>query len=314
MPLFLPLLRSVNDLVLPATVKKLYGRRNHAEFLRIRLRRMARIFFWLAPLIASAALVKGETGTLPDVQASLILEKQQFLIGEPVMLILRVRNTGTAPISLSASDPYGKCSHYQIFFDPKEPGHEPRFGPPCGPLFQLEEFSCLTGGLNVEPGQEGEQRVLLNRFRSFTQPGTYTIKATRGLNYFQTSDSSHQPTGQVSATFTVEMVAPHSSDDLKAAFSPYLKDLRANSYERRHQAATAVATLAAPFLEPTLLRMLSLPDLQADAIGGLRHINTQTARAALFDFVRENDSLTDNQQLALQALEKWRMLLTALHY
>ncbi len=263
---------------------------------------MEPIFFWLVPLIASVAFVKGGTEVLPGIQASLVMEKQQYLIGEPIMLMFRVRDTGTAPISLPDSDPYGRCSGYQIAIDPKEPSREPESGPPCAPLFTIEEFHCLTGGLNLVPGRDVEQRILLNRFQSFTQPGTYTITATKHLSDFKSWGKQNQPTGQVSGTFTINIIAPHSSDDLKAAFSPYVEDLRTSSYERRHEAAIAIATLPAPFLEPSLLQMLSIPDLQADAIRGLQRLNTKGARTALFDFIRKDDSFTTNQQLALQAL------------
>jgi len=261
-----------------------------------------RVLFRLGLVIASVAVLKGEVGTLSDIQASLVMEKQQYLIGEPIMLIFRMRNTGPAAILLSDSDPYGQCSAYHLVIDPKQSNREPASGPPCAPLFRIEVFECLSGGLNLVPGRDEEQRILLNRFRSFSEPGTYTIKATRRLSLVQDWGKPNQSTVEVSRTFTVTVTAPRFSADLQAAFEPYLEDLRTGSYRRRHEAAIAIALLPLPFLEPSLLEMLSSLDSRTEAIGGLRRLNTRTARDALFDLVRNGDGLTSDQEYALTAL------------
>src|SRR3954465_777969 len=88
--------------------------RNPAKLSRVSGPMMERILLWLVPFIASVAVVKGGTGALPDIEASLTVGKQQYLVGEPIVLIFRVRNTGKLPVSLSESDPYGRCSSYRI--------------------------------------------------------------------------------------------------------------------------------------------------------------------------------------------------------
>ena len=59
-----------------------------------------------------------------------MVQKQQYMVGEPIMLIFRVRDTGSRPVSLSDSDPYGECSPYHVAIDPsQEPNPEPNSGP-----------------------------------------------------------------------------------------------------------------------------------------------------------------------------------------
>ncbi len=128
-----------------------------------------RVPFWLVVLIASVAGAKGSAAVLPGLQASLVMQKQQYMVGEPIMLIFWVRDTGARPVSLFDSDPYGECSPYHVAIDPRqEPNQEPNSGPPCATLFQIEESDCLFGGLNLTPGQDVERRILLNRRYRFT--------------------------------------------------------------------------------------------------------------------------------------------------
>ncbi len=124
----------------------------------------------------------------------------------------------------------------------------------------------------------------------------------RHLSYSNNWGKQDQRTGEVSGTFTFTVVATSSPEDLNALFAPYVADLRANSYERRREAATTIGTLPTPLLEPYLVQMLWMPDLQSDAIRGLRQLNSESARKVLLDFVRQDDSFTFNQQLAMEAL------------
>ena len=170
-------------------------------------------------------------------------------------------------------------------------------------MFRIRSISCLSGALNLIPGGEVKRQILLNRLHDFTHPGTYVVKATRHLSYFANFGKMNQPTGQASATFTFTIVAPQTPEDIKDSFAPYLADLFTGSYRSRQEAASVIASLPAPFLEPYLLQMLSTPDLKAQAIKGLYRLNTEKGRKAIFDLLKKDDSFASDQRLALQALQ-----------
>jgi hypothetical protein len=263
-------------------------------------------FVWSLFFIACVAVAQETERTLPNIEALLVMEKQQFLLGEPITMIFIARYTGAGSVSLSESDAYGQCSPYHIAVDPEASRHEPKSGPPCAPLFRIRSSSCLSGALNLIPGGEVKQQILLNRLHDFTHPGTYVVQATRHLSYSANWGKMNQPTGQASATFTFTIVAPHTPEDIKDSFSLYLADLFTSSYLSRQEAASVIASLSAPFLEPYLLQMLSTPDLKRQAIKGLYRLNTEKGRKAIFDLIKKDDSFALDQQLALQALQDMR--------
>src|SRR6266568_1068205 len=71
-----------------------------------------REFVWSLFFIASVAVAQETDRPLPNIEASLVMEKQQFLLGEPIMMIFIARYTGANRVSLYESDAYGQCSPY----------------------------------------------------------------------------------------------------------------------------------------------------------------------------------------------------------
>ncbi len=242
-------------------------------------------------LTTGVASLGAAASPLENLQASLTMEKQQYFVGEPLTLTFTARNAGRRRIELSESDPYGQCSDYRIAVTPDEPKLEPKTGPPCAPLFQIQDIQCLIGSLVVIKGTETTQRMLLNRLHDFTRPGTYTVKVTR-----------HLMTSEISASFTFNLASPSSPDDLKQSFTAYRTELSSSNYRRRQEAAIIMASLPAPFLEPDLLRMLSTPGLTWEGIRGLRKLNSEQARQALYHLLEQDNSSTESR-LALDALQ-----------
>jgi HEAT repeat protein len=259
---------------------------------------------WAVAALACVAAAQGNAQSLPEVQATLAIEKQQYFVGEPIELIFAARYTGAASrVDLSESDPYGRCGAYHLEVVPDEPERrQPSSGPACAPFFEIQEFDCFSGGMALVKGVETKHTVLLNALHDFSTPGTYTVKVTRHLSYWANFGKHTQPTGQVSASFMFSVVAPPSADSIRDSFSPYLIDLASPNYERRQHAGVVLSTLAAPFLEPYLVQMLSTPDLKRPAIVGLRRLNSDKARKAIFDSLNREGSLSVDDEFALDAL------------
>jgi len=260
-------------------------------------------FAWALILVTSVANAQEDAKPLPDIEASLAMEKQQYLAGEPIMLIFKARYTGDAIlVDLSESDPYGPCSHFQISVLPDAKSREPKSGPPCEALVWPMFVSCLTGGIGLPPGEEVQRHIVLNHFHDFTQPGFYTVKAKRYLSCARNWGKQNQPTGWVAGTFTFTVVAPNSPDDVRESFAPYVAALSSGSFWQKQEAAEAISSVAAPFLEPYLLQMLSIPTFEYTAIQGLRRLNSATGRVALFELLTRDQSFRAKQEFALRAL------------
>lgn len=257
-------------------------------------------------LLSSVALGEEATKPLPGLETSMRLGKQQYLVGEPIVLTFIARYKGSAAnASLTEPDPYGQCGSYHLVVVPVAPKLERQSGPPCAPLFHEFNISCMFGGIGLAAGAEVQERILLNRLHDFTQPGAYAVSVTRPLSYFESWNKSHKanrPVGRASATFAFTIVAPRSPDDLKNSFSPFLTDLSSGSYKQKVEAASVISNLAAPFLEPYLLQMISTPQLRAQAIAGLLRLNTEEGRAAIFNFVSQDHASSEDQKLAIAAL------------
>ncbi len=261
--------------------------------------------FYLFLLGVSGAAAQEMQRPLPNVEAALVMDKEKFLVGEPVMVTLIVRNmAASGDAGLADSDAYGRCSPYSVEVVPEAPSHEPRNGPSCASFHRIESIDCLFGGLNVQAGQETRQRILLNHFHDFLKSGTYEVKVRRHLSYFKSVGKENQRAGEISATFLFSVVEPSSPDELKAAFAPYIEALSSDDYEKKQEAGIVISALATPFLEPHLLKMLSERGLRFEAAHGLQRINTANARRALFDLLAKEDSLSFDALVALQSLRE----------
>ena len=242
---------------------------------------------------------------LGKVDASLLLAKQNYLVGEPIELEFVAKNSQQVNVDFSSSDPYGQCGEYRISVDSDSESSqagEPQSEPSCAQFFQLEEFHCLFGSQRIPARGMLRERILLNRFHDFTRPGIYQVEATRHLANAANFGIVNQPTQQVRGDFTITIEQPKSEEELRTAFSPFLSDLSAGDSERKQEAAVAISSLPAPFLESYLLQMTGSWQLRRYAIEGLHKLNTTESRKKFFELVKEGSPLSPDQELAVQSL------------
>lgn len=147
---------------------------------------MGQVEHQLVPLFYS--FNRSSEGTAPSVSnlnASLVIEKQQCLVGQPVTMIFgRQLSRARCGFTLSTSDLYGPWGCYQVAISPEPKRNQPEALPPSQPFFPaLERWNAFMADFDLIPGREARKRIPLNRFFDFDQPGSQVIKATTYLSF-----------------------------------------------------------------------------------------------------------------------------------
>ena len=191
------------------------------------------------------------------------LEKQEYARGEPIFVYFQAVNAGLHAEKLYSADPNGDCSAFNLTVS------NDTLRPVCR-LFT----SCLSGAIVLKPGEKHLERVLLNLVHKLDSPGEYTVKAEYvGRNGLGFSSITAEPT---TLHFRVGQDMAQ-----REVFQALLDQLRSSDLNKRNEAARALASVAPPFLEDTLLTFADDPHLRTFAAIAFYRLNTPKSMAAL---------------------------------
>jgi hypothetical protein len=227
----------------------------------------------LLPLLLLTLLIAASLSA-QDVEAQFATNKTDYLVGEPLFVTLTVTNRGDATIWVDFKSPDAPsfCENFAL----EVPGAELPDHWGCG-----YAGSCASSFREIPPGKSLALRRLLNTQFRLQRPGTYAVHAHTNLVVHNQDLFDSPPIEQfeVTDTLTLEL---HSSNEsqLKAAFQPFVEDLRSPDATKRAEAASAITVLAPPFLEDVLVEM-SKSSYASAAIVALREADTPKTREAL---------------------------------
>lgn len=241
------------------------------------------------------------SSTSAQLQGRLYLDKESYLVGEPVYLYFDLTNQGAEPLEIIIGNSYSLCGGYQIEVS-SDPSTEFSSCSPVG-----FAGSCAAGGRIIAPGETYRDKVLLNYEHSLTKPQTYDIRASRTLHYgFPGAALESRNFGvqiKAEALFHIR-IGDASDESLAPIFQPYLADLNSKDSERQSEAARVIGSLAPSFLEATILSMLDSPVTRPFAIMGLRHLNTPRSREALASIVQTTSGYSYEKDQAIKYLSE----------
>ena len=226
--------------------------------------------------VASAAGIKVESR----------LDRKRHLAGEPVYLILRYTNDGTAVARFEQQDLY--CMEPSL-----EPTSlRPAVLPVCPDSGRT--FDCLSQVRDLRPGETHVAKYLLNSRFDLNKPGSYDVTEFEGRMFEQPSVKR-----------TVHLVLDRSSErDLRAVYAPYFTALDSTDIDKRIEAVRALAGSGASFAEDTLLQISMDPRndsyVQSLAARGLARLRTRLACARLAELAVHPE--LHDQQGAIVAL------------
>ena len=228
---------------------------------------MSRLLFFMA-----AAAVPG----FCQVQVELRTNQATYLTGEPIFVVVDIKNMGPERVGYSASNGHA---------DLTVPGGRKKEAPNL--------FGCFTGfgegyGGGVfdpplmKPGQTVSSWHLLKGYN--LRAGDYILHASgkAGVQNHETDPVA----GQMFEGSLKLTVKDATEAQLRQRYAPYVADAEGWDMERRARAREAMAEMAPPFLEKTILSFADQPETARLAVEGLAQIPTEESRSdlvSLFD-------------------------------
>ena len=210
-----------------------------------------------------------------NIEARFAMEKTLYLAGEPLFVVLTMRNKGNKSVWLDFKSPDvpSLCQDFAV----EMPGAESAdqlWG--CGIA-----GSCARGLREIPPGESISLRQLLNRQFRLQRLGTYAVRAhtTVAVHNQNLFDSTQVDQFDVSDTLAVE-VQRGSEDQLRAAFQRLVGELDSHDPMKRGEAAGAITELAPPILQDVLIE-LTRTNYAFPAIAALRKADTLKTRNEL---------------------------------
>jgi hypothetical protein len=207
---------------------------------------------------------------MAQVQVDVRLEKTEYLVGEPVGVIIDVRNNGGEPVGYSSC---GGNVRLTIV------GATRRTLPSLSGCFSGIGFSTggagCSGHLRIPPGQAKRFTYVLQDYD--LRPGHYQLRAsgTQGA--------------QFDRMLPVTVVAS-TPRELRAALAPLIANADAADPEHRQYARSAIIESAAPFLDSLIARFAAEERLETSAIEALGRIASTRSRTHLKNLFHSTDA------------------------
>lgn len=213
-------------------------------------------------------------------------EKPEYLVGEPVFIVIEVRNVGTGALI------WGQFARARMEVVSGTPKQLPKLRG-CGAGTGVG--GGIGGGLShppqLKPGETKSYRELLQGY--VLGPTEYDVRVQGRAPVSVPSAETAVPVEGIDFHQVIRLRLKGASEtELRRAYGPVLADLE-QFFDplRRRQAAEGIAEMAPPFLEKKLAYMSRQEDLAGFAVTGLRNLGTATARASLVELYDRADNL-----------------------
>ncbi|MGH9742036.1 MAG: HEAT repeat domain-containing protein [Candidatus Acidiferrum sp.] len=204
-------------------------------------------------------------------------EKQNYLVGEPIIVDLEIVN-GSSRVGELGETNCPSLNRWRFEVDGATPKKDTA---PFTCAHGSNIVDCLVGARPIPAHGKYVRRLLLNGPFSLNVPGTYHVRAKFDQNI--TTGSSYKILAHllVESEFDVMLRAPQKGE-LEVAYKPFLDDLlRGKDYEIQAFAASAITQNPPPFAEAAITDLIGNPVLTGIGLEGLGRLATSTARARL---------------------------------
>jgi hypothetical protein len=226
----------------------------------------------LAPVLAWSPVAAQLSGRF-------YLEKQVYAAGEPVFLYFELTNHGPQDVQITHYDPYAFCAGYQIKLST-----DLQPNPRCGIIGFAG--SCLGAYTRVTPGKNEVERILLNYEHNLRAPGEYDVEAARSVQYDESNLPASLPLPdslEVHDQLHFRIAEGLKPDPLET--QALVDRLQSRDEAARREAARALASLAPPGLETTLLSFADNAEFRQFAPLAFHNLNTPRSMAALAELL-----------------------------
>jgi hypothetical protein len=257
------------------------------------------------PKLLAAVLCLVATPALAQVEVSVRPEKPSYLAGEPIFILVDIKNTGDAPISYGGGGIPNPLSFVVANGTPKPV----RSLGGCGGIGGGGRMGMLNHPPLLKPGAQTTRRYLLRGYR--LAPGSYELRVSghadvRWKHYPDLPNGGRAPSPRHKDGDPVEgaiidravplVIVAGTRSELEAAYKPYSAVAMEVYSERGSQAAQAIFEMAPPFLEADIVKTVRYAGNQyglgGKAAAALAEIDTPSSRRELIAWF---DRTTDQQ-------------------
>ena len=255
----------------------------------------------------SLFLLLSASPVIAQVQVEVRFEKTQYLAGEPVVVLVDIRNVGDEAVA------YSSC---EARFRLDVTGTERRVPPN---IFGCFAATSVGGGMCfvdhpplLPPGETTTFKYLLKEYD--LGPGQYTVTAVgeAGVRWKYYPDYARNappppppkhkeadpvPGAQFDRALPLSVV-PATTDELRAALAPLVAAADAADPEERTLARAALVESAAPFLDSLIARLAAVDGFKGPAVEALGRMASISSRAHLRDLFHRS-AATDRPTIAL---------------
>jgi hypothetical protein len=217
---------------------------------------------WFASLSASSQ----------DLQGRFYPEKARYVVGEPVIFNMEIKNTGKQVIYLPVKG--NKCLDTYTFSVSGS-------GSACSATWDL---ACQDDESALAPGYGIHGEWPLDSWYRFEREGKYEVSATRHVPIRNSRGEIHDFTFSSKFEVNLEPADPLSVQSILQEFE---RNLRSSDPDVRHAALEVLATTAPSYFEATALTLARDEDpfVVLHAVSALGRMNTPQTRAVLADVI-----------------------------
>jgi hypothetical protein len=236
-------------------------------------------FLVAAFLICSPGIARAQ------VSGKFYLEKSVYALGEPIFVYFQATNNGTKAETIYSADPNSDCSAFHASVSNDRPG------PSCS-----RGISCPSSSIVLQPGQNHVERILLNLAHKLDSPGEYSVKVqvARNLVY-----GSKILAASSTLYFRIDQNAVEAG-----VLHPWFDQLQSTDPLKRIEAARALASVAPPSSEGTILMFADDLELWRSALHRLNPPRSMADTAAMAELLKKTDPDTFEHWQAAEYLAR----------
>jgi len=212
-------------------------------------------------------------GRTQDLEGRFYPEKEAYMLGEPVLFNMEIKNVGAEVVYLNARNPDKCLDTYQFSVGGSGAGCSATWDGHCH-----DEQSPLAHGDSYN-GQWP-----LNFWFEFEREGKYEVSATRHMWVKSIRGDFQDFT--FSSKFEVKL-APPDPLQVQGILQEFERKLNSADPDERHSALDVLSTTAPNYFQGIALRLSRDKDpfVVVHAVGALKRMNTPETRAALAEVV-----------------------------
>jgi hypothetical protein len=203
-------------------------------------------------------------------------EKQVYLVGEPVFVVLDIANVGPRPIRIGISCEWSD-TQFEAATAPK-------------PRPEVSLFGCWTGGTagscggsakQIIPGEHYTRRYLMDGPFRLDSPGVYPVRARHKIDVYAGETGFQVISSQELVSDFQVSVVERDDKELRSVYAPVLRDLDSPDAFKSSLAIRALVQDPPRFLEELILSLADHPNTASASVSGLERLATPRAKAKL---------------------------------